>query len=100
MKIKIFENWKETPDNPVRSIRPHGRAFITLDTERHSPHKIITKMAGLTRGLRTQNTNLLVVLTDKDYKNSLIGTNEQIHSFVRDCLVDENYLSKIWGRRK
>jgi len=100
MKVKIFENWKETPDNPTRSIRPLGRAFITLDTERHTPHKIINKVGGLKQGQRTQNRNLLVVLVDKDYENSLIGSNDQIYRFVRDCLSDEGYLSKSWGRIK
>ena len=100
MKVKIFENWKESPDNQVRVIRPMYRAFITLNTERHTLHKIIAKVASLTRGLRTQNRNLLVVLADKDYENSLIGTNRQIYGFVRDCLADEGYLSKTWGKKK
>ena len=106
MKINIYDEWVDYPERYNRPFKTSGSPKLYLDTKKHSPIKILARLsniAGVPKNCEEksrQNRKYLVVLKDKDYENSLIGSVGQIHKFVRDCLADEGLMSKSWGRRK
>lgn len=107
MKIFLYSNWTDDPNGYARPFKTSGMPKLHLDTKKHSPAKILARMAKAVdapkfcEGEWLENRNL-VLLVDKDsgYENSLIGSADQIHNFIRDCLVDEGLMATSWGRRK
>ncbi|MFA5158000.1 MAG: hypothetical protein WC451_02330 [Patescibacteria group bacterium] len=100
MRINIYDKWVETPEGKIRSFRLCKNPIKRFNTQTMTSHKIMQRLASRCKESSSEIRNSLVVLTDKDYENSLIGTGQEIYKFVRDCLVDEGLMSKGWGRRK
>jgi hypothetical protein len=99
MRINIYDKWIDTPEGRNRSFRLCKNPIMRLDTQTHSINKIIKRLASRC-GERQPGKRFLAVLRDKNYENALEGTGEQIRAFARDCLADEGYMSKKWGRKK
>ena len=101
MKIHEYNNWIDCPDGKVHSFKTFGSPKMYLDTRKYSPRKIIARMANICEDKWDKSGNLLVIITDKTgYENSLVGSPKQIRRFTIDCLADEGYMSKSWGRKK
>lgn len=101
MKINLYKSWIDCTEYKDRPFKTVGRPFLMLDTAKHHPNKIIARMVSKHEGARPESGKLLVTVSDVDgYDNCLVGTLQLIHLFVRDCLVDEGYMSKIWGKQK
>ena len=100
MKINLYNDWEDTPAAPNRPFKTKGQPLLLLDTKRHSPRKIIARMAFRYSGNQSESGNILVTVTDKNgYDNCLVGNSDQIAEFVKDCLYDEGYLPKERGHR-
>lgn len=98
MKINIYDEWANTPEGKNRSFRLCKNPIMRLDTQNHTINKIMQRMASRC-GERQLNQRFLVVVRDGEYENALEGNHQQIHKFVRDCLVDEGLMSKSWGKK-
>ena len=100
MKIRIYKNWFNRPDNFSRSFRTAGKPLLSLDTIKHSTKKIFIRLAKVYAGKKQKEGDLLVVLLDSGYENSKIGNLTRIEMFVRDCLVDAISTKKSTGGEK
>ena len=105
MRINIYDKWTDYPKGRERPYKIVSTSKLRLNTKRHSSTKILARLANITKVSQCHEGKLiekqyLVVLVDKDYENSLIGSAEQIHKFVRDSLVDQGLMSLSWGRKK
>ena len=100
MKIKIYNKWIDDPGGYKRPFKTIGQPKKLLDTQNYTGLQIIKRLA--MRRARTvgKRANYLVVLKDKDYENSLIGSPEEIQKFVRDCLEDIGLMSRRQGGRR
>ncbi|MEI8060895.1 MAG: hypothetical protein WCG99_01210 [Candidatus Berkelbacteria bacterium] len=107
MKINIYDKWVDDPNGYSRPFKTSGMPRPCLNTKKHSPLKILARLANAVdmpkdcEGKPLTN-RYLVMLVDKDsgYENSLIGSGNQIQNFVRDCLVDEGFMAIRWARKK
>ena len=105
MRINIYEKWAADPSGIKRPFKTSGSPKLYLDTKKHSPIKILSRLSKIAKVSQkhegeSNEKRYLVLLVGEDYENSLTGSPEQIHRFVRDCLVDEGLMAKSWGRKK
>lgn len=105
MRINIYDNWVDDPSGYKRPFKTSGSPKLYLDTKKHSPIKILARLSKIAKVPQkhegeSNEKQYLVLLVGEDYENSLTGSAEQIHRFVRDCLADEGLMSKSWGRKK
>lgn len=101
MKIRIYENFKETPESFSHSVKSIGNAVFSVNVSKYSSAGIMRKIDNFIRRDSLKHGNYLVVLVDKetDYYNSLIGDLKTIKDYVVDCLEDEGVAPKYNKKR-
>jgi len=100
MKIKLYKDFEKTPFNTLRSVKSLGRSIKQLNTQNHTGQQIMQRLAKYREAGGGKNGKYLVVLSDRDYENSLIGGGEEIQRFIRNCLEDGGLMSRKQGGQK
>jgi hypothetical protein len=85
MKIKLYDKWIDDPAGKARSFKTVGKPKkIWIGDE----STLIRKIAQVSFGERGNSKQWLVLLTDEDYENALVGDAQKIRRFVKDILND------------
>jgi len=95
-KIYLYKNWIDTPekDRPFKTV---GSPCLSLDVVGRQPKAIIQRVGNRARTLPEQK--LILIKGSDGYENALVGNNEEVVNFLRDCLVDLGFMSIKWGKR-
>ena len=71
MRINIYDKWIDYPEGRKRPFKIASTSKLRLDTKRHSPTKILARLANIAKVPQCYEGKLLenrylVVLVDKD----------------------------------